>query len=327
MRFDRLERREFITLLSSATAAWPFAARAQQPSMPVVGFVRNTLPDARLMVAFRRGLNEVGYVDGQNVAIEFHWTEDDRLPAIVADLVRRQVSVIATGGQPASLAAKAATAAIPIVFATGDDPVQLGLVSSLNRPSGNLTGVSFLIGGLIPKRLELLHELVPTANLVAFLVNSNAVTAEAYKKEAQAAARSLGLHLAVLDAGSERDLEMVFATVVQRRAGALLIQPDALFTGTRDRLIALSTRHGVPTMYHLREVVEAGGLVSYGTGFADAYRQAGRYAGRILKGEKPADLPVVQSTKFELVINLKTAKALRLEIPSALLATADEVIE
>ncbi len=319
-------RRELIAALGSA-AAWPLAARAQQPGMPVVGFVRNTSPDARLMDAFRRGLNEVGYVDGQNVTIEFHWTEDDRLPAIVADLVRRQVSVIATGGQPASLAAKAATAAIPIVFATGNDPVRFGLVSSLNRPSGNLTGVSFLIGGLIAKRLELLREIVPTANVIAFLINPNATTAEPFTKEAQAAASSLGLQLVVLDAGSKRDFEMAFATLVQRRVGALLIQPDALFTGQRDQLIALAARHAVPTMYHLREAVEAGGLVSYGTSFADAYRQAGRYAGRILKGEKPADLPVIQSTKFELVINLKTAKALGLDIPLKLHAFADEVIE
>jgi putative ABC transport system substrate-binding protein len=321
-----MRRRDFIKVIGG-TAARPLAARAQQLGMPVVGFVRNTPPDSRLMDAFRRGLNKVGYVDGQNVAIEFHWTEDDRLPAIVADLVRRRVSVIATGGLPASLAAKAATAAIPIVFATGDDPVQLGLVSSLNRPSGNITGVSFLIGGLIAKRLELLRELVPTANVIAFLVNPNAVTAEPYKKETHAAARALGLQLVVLEAGSEHDFEMAFATLVQRRVGALLIQPDALFTGKRNQLVALAARHAVPTLYHLREAVEAGGLISYGTSFADAYRQAGHYAGRILKGEKPADLPVVQSTKFELVINLKTAKALGLTIPLIMQMTADEVIE
>jgi putative ABC transport system substrate-binding protein len=322
-----MRRRDFISLISSTAAAWPLAARAQQPAMPIVGFIRNTSPDTRLVAAFRRGLNETGYIEGQNVAAEYRWTDDDRLPAIVADLVRRQVSVIVTGGLPASLAGKAATAAIPIVFATGDDPVKVGLVSSLNRPSSNVTGVSFLIGGLIAKRLELLRELVPAANMIAFLVNPNAVTAEPYKKEAQAAARSLGLQLVVLDAGSKRDVEMAFATLVQQRVGALLIQPDALFTGQPNQLVALAAHHAVPTMYHLREAVEAGGLMSYGTSFTDAYRLAGIYTGRILKGEKPADLPVVQSTRFELVINLKTAKALGLTVPLTLQVAADEVID
>jgi putative ABC transport system substrate-binding protein len=321
-----MRRREFITLLGGATA-WPVVAWAQQSAMPVVGFIRNTSPDARLVAAFRRGLNENGYIEGQNIVVEYRWTDNERLPATVADMVRRQVSAIVTGGLPASLAGKAATTAIPIVFATGGDPVHFGLVASLNRPGGNVTGVSFLLTALIPKQLELLHELVPNATAIAFLVNPTARVTEPDTKEAQSAVRSLGLKLLVLNATSERDFEMAFATVVQQRAGGLLTHPETLFTSYRNQLVALAARHGVPAIYHLREAVEAGGLMSYGTSFTDAYRQAGIYTGRILKGEKPADLPVVQSTRFELVINLKTAKALGLEVPPRLLALADEVLE
>ena len=323
-----MQRREFLSVLGGA-AAWPLAAQAQQPTMPVVGFLRNTSPDVRLVAAFRRGLNEAGYIEDQNVAIEYRWAEnqDERLPALAADLVRRQVSVIVTGGEPASRAAKAATTAIPIVFATGGDPVALGLVTSLNRPGGNITGISFLINALVSKRLELLRELVPTATMIAFLVNSTAPLTEQNTKEAQTAAHLLGLQLLVLYASSERDFETAFATLVQQRAGALVINPDALFTSHPNQLIALAARHAVPTIYYRREAIEAGGLMSYGTSFADAYRQAGIYTGRILKGEKPADLPVMQSTRFEFVINLKAAKALSLTVPQTLLIAANEVIE
>jgi putative ABC transport system substrate-binding protein len=324
-----MKRREFITLLGAAAAVWPLVARAQQPVMPVIGFLRNTSPDVRLVAAFRQGLNEAGYIEDQNVAIEYRWAEnkDERLPALAADLVRRRVSVIVTGGQPASHAAQAATTAIPIVFATGGDPVHFGLVTSLNRPGGNITGISFLINELVSKRLELLRELVPTVTMIAFLVNPTAPLTEANTKEAQTAAHLLGLQLLVLNASSERDFDAVFSTLVQQQAGALVINPDALFTSHPNQLVALAARHAVPTIYYGREAIEAGSLMSYGTSFADAYRQAGIYTGRILKGEKPADLPVVQPTKFELVINLKAAKALGLTVPPKLLALTDEVIE
>jgi len=303
-------------------------ARAQQSRPPVVGFIRNTSRDNRLADAFRQGLNEAGFIEGQNVAIEYRWTDDDnRLPAIVADLVRGQVSVIATSGLPPTLAAKAATTAIPIVFATGADPVHFGLVASLNRPGGNVTGIGFLVSALVAKRLDLLHELVPKVTKVAFLTNPTAPSAELDTREARTAAHARGLQLIVLNASSEPEFETAFAVLVQEGAGALFIDPDALFTSHTNQLVALAARHAVPTMHHLREAAEAGGLMSYGTSLTDTYRQAGIYVGRILKGDKPADLPVMQSTKFEFVINLRTAKTLGLTIPPGLMAIADEVIE
>jgi putative ABC transport system substrate-binding protein len=326
-----MRRREFITLLGGAAAAWPLGARAQQP-MPVVGFLstRASGDDPHLVAAVRRGLRETGFIDGQNVAFEYRFAENqnDRLPALAADLVRRQVSVITAGPTPAALAAKAATATIPIVFEVAIDPVAVGLVASLSRPGGNVTGVTNLGVEVAPKRLELLHELLPTVTNIALLINpTSPVVAEALLRDSQAAARSLGLQLHILHASTERDLDTAFATLGRLRAGALVIGSDPFFTSRSEQLAALTVRHAVPAVYEYRDFVAAGGLIGYGSDLADAYQLAGVYTGRVLKGEKPADLPVQQSTKVELVINLKTANALGVTIPLPLVGRADEVIE
>ena len=328
-----MKRREFITLLGDAAAAvWPLAARGQQPTLPVVGFLNATSLDGyRPMVnAFRQGLQESGYVEGRNVAIEYRWAEGriDRLPALAAELVDRRVSVIATTTLPAAFAAKAATTTIPIVFETGGDPVQLGLVASLNRPGGNVTGVTQLNQEVAPKRLELLHELVPAARVVAFLVNpADPASAEPVLRASQAAAHTLGLDLHVLNASTERDFDGVFANVIRLRAGGLVIGSDAFFTARREQLAALALHHAVPAVYQSREFAAAGGLMSYGGSLTDSYRLAGVYVARILKGEKPGELPVQQGTKVELFLNLKTAKALGITVPLPLSGRADEVIE
>jgi putative tryptophan/tyrosine transport system substrate-binding protein len=327
-----VKRREFITLLGGAAAMWPIAAQAQQAAIPVIGFLHSATSNsyAPMTTAFRKSLNEAGYVEGQNVAIEYRWAEShlDRLPELAADLVRRQVSVIFTGGgSDPSLAAKAATSKIPIVFANGTDPVEAGLVASLNRPGGNITGITFLNNTLGPKEVEAMHELVPKAAIIAVLLNPKLATAASQLKDVEMAARTLGLQVQVLHASMEPDLDMVFASLLQLRVGGLAIGADAFFFSRRDQLVGLATRYSVPTVYPWREAVTAGGLVSYGASVTDAYRLAGIYAGRILKGDKPADLPVQQSTKTELAINLKTAKALGLDVPPTLLARADEVIE
>ena len=326
-----MKRREFIALLGGA-AAWPLAARGQKVAMPVVGYLHSDSPQpvARLLAAFREGLSETGYVEGQNVAIEYRWAQNDlaRIPELVADLVRRRVPVIATpGSSAAALAAKAATTTIPIVFSLGLDPVQLGLVASLNRPGGNITGVNSMSNELLPKRLGLLHELLPAAARFAVLVNPKNPTTQSLEKDVQAATAVMGRQIEILTATTHTDIDAAFVSLVQRRADALVVHPDNLFINRRVQLAILAARHAVPTIYPFRTDAEVGGLMSYGVSLADAHRQAGVYTGRILKGEKPADLPVVQPTKFELVINLKTAKALGLEIPPTLLARADEVIE
>ena len=327
-----MRRREFIAGLGSAAVALPLVARAQQPVMPVVGFLNSQSADgfAPYVRAFRQGLGETGFVEGRNVAIEYRWAEsqNDRLPAMAADLVRRRVAVIVAGGPPSIFAAKAATTTIPVVFTTAGNPVELGLVASLARPGGNVTGVTALSVEVGPKRLELLHELIPTANIMALLVNpTNPTLVEPQSRDLQAAARTLGLQLHVLQASTERDFDTVFAALRQLGARALVVGSDALFANLREQLAALALRHAVPTISENREFAEAGGLMSYGGGFTHAYRQVGVYTGRILKGDKTADLPVEQATKIELVINMKTAKALGLTFPITLLGRADEVIE
>jgi ABC-type uncharacterized transport system substrate-binding protein len=327
-----MRRRDFVALVGGAAAAWPLTARAQQPGMPVIGFLNGTSPGAwaPFVAAFRQGLSETGYVEDRNVAIEYRWAEGhyNQLPAMVADLVRRQVAVIVvTGGANLVLAAKAATSKIPVVFSTGGDPVKLGLVVSLNRPGGNATGVNVFTSVMEGKRLGLLRELVATATLVAVLVNPNNRLTEIQLIDVQESARTLGAQIHILHASSEREIEAAFATMTQLRAGALLVGADPFFLSQRDRLVALAASHKIPALYEFREFAVAGGLASYGTDLAEGYRQVGVYTGRILKGEKPAELPVVQSTKFQFVINLKTAKALGLEVPPGLSARADEVIE
>jgi putative ABC transport system substrate-binding protein len=327
-----MRRREFITLLGGAAAGWPLTVRAQQPAMPVIGFLDSGSPVAfaARVAAFRRGLNEVGYVEGQNVAIEFRWAEGqyDRLPAMAADLVRRQVVVIAATGSPNSAqAAQAATKSIPIVFANAGDPVKLGLVPSLKRPGGNATGVSYFNSPLGSKRLELVRKLVPTAKVIGFLVNPNNPNAESDTKDTEAAGGVIGAQIAVLKASSESDIDATFAAFAQQRPDALLVNTDAFFSSRNGQFAALAARYAIPTIYYWRDFVTSGGLVSYGADITDAYRLAGTYTGRILKGAKPAELPVLLPTKFELVINLKTAKALGLTVPPTLLALVDEVIE
>ena len=327
---SHIGRRKFLATLGGAAAAWPLAARAQQPAMPVVGLLSGTDREASRLDAIWRGLNEAGYVEGRNVAIEYRWAEGrlDRLPALATDLVRRRVAVIiAIQSAAAPLAARAATATIPIVFSIGGDAVKLGLISSLNRPGGNITGTTFLYNTLAPKRLELLHELVPNAAVIGLLVNPKNPASESETSDTQAAARALGLKLIVQHASSSHDIDAAFANFVQHRVDALTFAADAVLNNCRNQLVALAARHAVPTIYFAREFTDAGGLMSYGGDMTDAYRLTGVYAGRILKGEKPADLPTQQATKVELIINLKTAKALGITVPLPLIGRADEVIE
>src|SRR5215467_10028279 len=332
MRFNRLKRRDFISLLGGTAAAWPRIARAQQPAMPVVSFVSGRSSDgsARFASAFQKGLTEIGYVEGQNVRMEYHWLEGQyhRVPSLMADLVRRRVAVIAVTGNDAAEAAKAATATIPIIFGVTEDPVKLGLVNSIARPGGNATGINFLFTEIVAKRLGLLHELVPKAVRIDVLVHpANTLMAEATVREVQEAARAIGLEIAVLNASTSREIEAAFANLVRDRADALFVAPDGFFASRRVQFAILAAHHRIPVSYFLREFVEVGGLTSYGTNILDVLRQVGIYTGQILKGAKPADLPVVQSTKFEFVINSQTARLLGIEVPNALQLLADEVIE
>jgi ABC-type uncharacterized transport system substrate-binding protein len=326
-----VKRREFITLLGGGAAAWPFAAPAQQPAMPVVGILNPQLPGSvpHFMDAFRRGLAEIGYVEGQNVAIEYRWAEDrfDRLPELAADLVHLKVSVIAAPANGSALAAKAATSAIPIVFGVGEDPVKLGLVASLARPGGNATGINFFTGEVVAKRLGLLRELVPAAVRVAVLANPANVATSSALRAVEPAARALGMEVQIYNASTWQEIDAAFAVLVREQSDALFVAPDPFLQTRRVQLAALAARHALPAAYSVRQYVEAGGLMSYGTSLVDMYRQVGVYTGRILKGAKPADLPVVQSTKFELVINAQIARMLGLTIPPGVLAIADEVIE
>jgi putative tryptophan/tyrosine transport system substrate-binding protein len=326
-----MRRRAFITLLGGAAVAWPLAARAQQPTMPVVGFVNAGSSDARNLAAFRKGLNGAGYVEGQNVTVEYHWLDGqfDRLPSLMADLVRRRVAVIATpGGNFAALAAKAATTTIPIVFGVGEDPVKLGLVTNLARPDGNTTGISFFTLEVAAKRLGLLHDLVPKAVRIAVLVNpANVPTAEATLRDMPEAARAIGLQIQFLNASTIREIEAAFAVLVRDRADALFVAGDTFFVSRRVQFATLAARYGIPAAYPGREFVEVGGLMSYATDRGDMFRQVGAYTGQILKGAKPADLPVLQSTKFEFVINMQTARALGIEVPNSIQLLADAVIE
>jgi putative tryptophan/tyrosine transport system substrate-binding protein len=327
-----MKRREFITLLGGIAAAWPLAVRAQQPAMPVIGFLHPASPDtiADRLRGFRQALKEAGYVEGENVAIEYRWAEEqiDRLPALAAELVRRRVAVIATAGGPtAAFAAKAATTTIPIVFVVNEDPVRLGLVASLARPGGNLTGINFLSGELVAKRLELLRELVRAVSRLAVLVNPSTGNAETIVKDLETAARAIGAQTQVFNASSGREIDTAFAALVGERPDALFVGPDPFFLSRRVQLVNLASRHAMPATYSTRDFAEAGGLMSYGTNLTDIYRQAGVYTGRILKGAKPVDLPVLQATKFELVINAQTARMLGLTVPDKLVALADEVIE
>jgi len=325
-----IKRRQFITL-GGAAVAWPVAARAQQPAMPVIGFINGASPSgfAPFVAAFRQGLKEAGYVEGQNAPIEYRWAEGryDRLPELAADLVRRKVTVIAATSTPAALATKAATSTIPIVFTTADDPIRLGLVASLNRPGGNVTGVNNLLVELGSKQLGLIRELAPVASKIAVLVNPNFPGTERQLRDVEAAARVLALQLTVLRADSEREIDTAFATITQQGAGALLVGADPFFIAYRDHIVALAARHAIPAIYPARDFAVAGGLMSYGTDFTDSYRQAGVYTGRIVRGEKAGDLPVQRSTKFEFVLNFKTAKALGLAVPNSMQLLADEVIE
>jgi len=325
-----MRRREFITLLGGAAAVWSLATRAQQPATPVVGFLRSTsgADSMPFITAFRQGLKEVGFVEGQNVAIELRFAEgrSDRLRDLAADLIHKPVAVI-VANNPAAVAAKAATTTVPIVFITGSDPVRDGLVASLSRPGGNITGVVFIVADLGAKRLELVRQLVPSATTIGVLVNPNTPETEAERNDLLAASVKIGQQLSILDVGSDHDIERAFAMLVQRGAGAVLIGSGPFLTSRRQQLVSLAASSRLPTMYSLREYVEAGGLISYGASITEAYRQAGVYAGQVLKGEKPADLPVMQSTKFEFVLNLKAAKTLGLKVSPALIALADDVIE